>query len=307
MTRTYGCELPPERDPLSLTDWAEAVMLVEQIDEFTEADLRGRLVEQGEGISHDEPRGRQQVEDVLREVERRARHAPNTYPFKRGDFGIELANNRLVRIYAFLLWLSLPNSPFRHEIYKNAVTPLFDYLGQAALATLFGPQVRSIRFGWPASGGRPTGPRKALVWLTDEMRVTHDSTAPVSSRLKDGGVDVVLWRPFHDGRAGFPLLLAQCTVGKREWEKKGRDIQRPLWRRYLGMGWDPPTTLVLPFCVRHPDDFETWNIMAHDVSFVIDRVRLMELLEAVELQHIPQIEEITQWTDDREQDLLLSA
>ena len=305
MTRTYGCELPTERDALSLTDWAEAVMLVEQLAEFSEADLRGRLVEQLDDADADDPRGRQEVEDVLREVDRRARYAPNTYPFSRGSYGIELTNRRLERIYAFLLWLSLPNTPFHRKNYSNAVTPLFDHLGQAALATLLGPEVCAIRFGWPVSGGRPTGPRSALIWLTRRMQVTHDSTAPVSARLKDGGVDVVLWRPFRDGRGGFPILLAQCTVGQAEWQRKGRDIQRALWRRYLGLGWDPPTTLVLPFCVRQPDRFEAWNIVSHDVSFVIDRMRLLELLDQVERQHIPEVDEIERWTAERECDLLL--
>jgi hypothetical protein len=306
VSKTYGCELPPDRDAISLTDWAEAVMLVEQLADFSEADLRGRLVEQGHDLGgEDEAPGRQAVEDILREVERRARHAPDSYPFRHGDFGIELVNTRLVQIYSFLLWLSLPNSPFRRNVYSNTVTPLFDYVGQAGLGTLMGSEVRSIRFGWPVSGGRPTGSRKALVWLTERMRVDHDSTAPVSQRLKDGGVDVVLWRPFSDGRAGFPILLAQCTVGLAEWQQKGRDIQRSLWRRYLGLGSDPATTLVLPFCVQEPDRFEAWNIVTHDVSFIVDRLRLLELLDGIEPGDIPECGRIEKWTSEREDELSL--
>lgn len=306
MTRIFGCELPADRDPLTLTDWAEAVMLVEQLDELSETDLRGRLVEQLDVDPDDEPAGRQEVEDVLREVERRARHAPKSYPFIRGEYGIELSNRRLVRIYAFLLWLSLPNLPFHSKIYSNAVTPLFDYLGQAALATLLGPEVQTIRFGWPVSGDRPTGPRAALIWLTKQMRVAHDQNAPVSQAQKDGGVDIVFWRPFKDGRGGFPILLAQCTVGQTEWDKKGKDIRASLWRRYLGLSWDPPTTLVLPFCVRQPDKFEKWGLASHDVTYIVDRVRLLELLDFVELAHIPEVDAIRNWTDDRERELLLS-
>lgn len=282
-------------------------MLVEQLAEFSETDLRGRLVEQTVPPGSDEEvPGRQEVEDILREVDRRARHAPGAYPFRRGEYGIELANERLVRIYAFLLWLSLTNSPFKSKIYTNAVTPLFDFVGEAALATLLGPGVRAIRFGWPVSDGRPTGPRRALLWLAKEMRVEHDSTAPVSVALKDGGVDVVIWRPFADGRAGFPIMLAQCTVGRREWERKGRDIQRALWRRYLGLGWDPATALVLPFCVHEPDRFAAWDVVSHEVSFVVDRIRLLDLLAAVERSDIPHVAEIDAWTDSREQDLALT-
>jgi hypothetical protein len=306
VSRTYACELPLDRDALSLTDWAEAVMLVEQLQEFSESDLRGRLVEQASEEDDEEPRGRQYVEDVLREVSRRARHAPDAYPFRRGAVGIELSNPRLLTVYTFLLWLSLPNTPFRRKIYTNAVTPLFDHVGEAALATLLGPGARVVRFGWPVSGGRPTGPRGALRWLATQMNVHHDDDAPVSQALKDAGVDVVLWRPFEDRRAGFPILLAQCTVGQAEWKRKGCDIRRPLWRRYLGLGWDPPTTLVLPFCVEDPDRFQSWNLVSHDVSFIIDRLRLLELLASVERTDIPEVARIEQWTAERRDDLILA-
>jgi hypothetical protein len=307
VTKAYGCELPVERDAISLTDWIESIMLVEELCEISETDLRGRLVEQGGNDSDGQAApGRQQVEDVLREVERRSRHAPGSYPFQRGRYGITLANKRLLQVYAFLLWLSLPNSPFHSKIYSNEVTPLFDYLGEAALVTLLGPGARAIRFGWPVSGDRPTGPRKALVWLTGHMRVTHDPTAPISPTLKDGGVDVVLWRPFSDGRGGFPIILAQCTVGRSEWQRKGQDIKRALWRRYLGLGWDPATTLVVPFCVQEPDRFKAWDIACHDVSFIVDRLRLLELLDDVDSADIPHREQIEQWTSDRAQELALS-
>lgn len=307
MTVVYGCEFPSQRDVITLTDWAEAVMLVEGISEFSEADLRGRIVEQAEDeVAADEIPGRQQTEDILREVARRARHAPSTYPFRRGGYGIERANERLVAVYAFLLFLSMPETPFRKTVYSNAVTPLFDFVGAAALADLLGTEAQVIRFGWPVSGGRPTGPRTALEWLSAELGLDHDKTAPVSQAVKDAGVDVVLWRPFKDGRAAFPILLAQCTVGRVEWQRKGRDIQRSLWRRYLGLGWDPPTALVLPFCIHEPDRFEAWGLVNHDVSYIVDRIRLMELLSNVEQQDISEHAQIEQWTTARERELALN-
>lgn len=307
MSSVYGCEFPSKRDAISLTDWAEAVMLVEEIDEFSEADLRGRIVEQAEDeVAGEELPGRQHVEDILREVARRAKHAPDAYPFIRNEYGIERVKDRPTGIYSFLLYLSMPEAPFRNKVYGNAITPLFDYVGAAALADLLGAKACVIRFGWPVSDGRPTGPRAALVWLTDRLGLEHDKLAPLSEKLKDGGVDVVLWRPFKDGRGGFPILLAQCTVGHREWQKKGRDIQRPLWRRYLGLGWDPPTALVLPFCVHRPDRFQAWDIANHDVNYIIDRIRLLELLGGVEPGDIPKHDQIQQWTSECERELALA-
>jgi hypothetical protein len=307
LTRTFACELPVDRDRLSLTDWVEAMMIVERQSECSDAELRGRLVEQGDQDGGaDEAPGQRMVEDVLREVERRARFAPRSYPFRRNEFGVKLANPRLIRIYSFLLCLSILNVPFRSKVYTNAVTPLFDHLGIAALTALLGPQAVSIRFGWPVSGGRPKNARKALVWLAERMNLSHDEQAAVSASAKDCGVDAVIWRPFRDDRPGFPLLLAQCTVGQSEWTKKGGDIKPTLWREYLRLKRDPATALVLPFCVPQPDRFEGWALTSHDVSFIVDRLRLLELLERVDSSRVEAYARLSSWTKDREKDLVLS-
>lgn len=307
MSQVYGCDFPSDRDAITLADWAEAVMIVEEITEFSEADLRGRIVEQTEDeVDGDGPPGRQQVEDILREVSRRERFAPKSYPFRRTEFGIERAEDRFLSIYSFLLLLSMREAPFRKSVYSNEISPLFDFVGAAALTDLFGSRARTIRFGWPVTGDRPNGPRVALEWLASQLGLKHDKDAPLRKRLKDGGVDVVVWRPFEDGRLGFPVLLAQCTVGQREWEQKGRDIQRALWRKYLGLPGSPPTALVLPFCVHRPDRFENWEIVSHEVTFLIDRIRLLDLLTEVDPTAIAEHEKIDLWTTERMQDLALS-
>ncbi len=282
-------------------------MLVEDLAEFSEADLRGRIVEQiDDEVAADEPAGRQQVEDILREVGRREKCAPETYPFRRTEFGIERSDNPFISIYSFLLVLSMREAPFRESVYSNEVSPLFDFVGAAALSDLFGSRAKTIRFGWPVTGDRPKGPRVALEWLAKQLGLTHDKSAPLSQQLKDGGVDLVIWRPFEDGRIGFPVLLAQCTVGQHEWEKKGGDIKRRLWGKYLGLPGSPPTALVLPFCVSRPDRYEVWDVVSHDVTFLIDRLRLLDLLAEVEPSAITEHKQICLWTEERVQDLALS-
>lgn len=281
-------------------------MIVERRSDCSDAELRGRLVEEGDADGvEDEAPGRQLVEDVLREVERRARIAPRSYPFRRDEFGVMIANRRFIRVYTFLLCLSMLNVPFRSKIYTNAVTPLFDHLGIAALMTLFGPQADSVRFGWPVTGGRPKNARQALRWLAGRMNVSHDEEAAISDAAKDCGVDAVIWRPFRDNRSGFPLLLAQCTVGQSEWAKKGGDIKRSAWRQYLRLKHDPDTALVLPFCVPQPDKFAAWELTSHDVSFIVDRLRLLELLEPVAASKIQSYSVLSSWTRAREKDLIL--
>lgn len=152
MSQVYGCDFPSARDAVTLTDWAEAVMIVEERSEFSESDLRGRIAEQAEDeVEEDEMRGRQQVEDIVREVNRRAKYAPQTYPFRRTEFGIERIESSYLSIYSFLLLLSMREAPFRDSVYSNDVTPLFDFVGAAALADLFGSSLNDSL--WMANNG----------------------------------------------------------------------------------------------------------------------------------------------------------
>lgn len=59
----------------------------------------------------------------------------------------------------------------------------------------------------PAEGDVVAGPNQE-----DEEEDDRDFRLPTYS---DGGVDVVAWQDFRDGRAGFPVLLAQCTVQEK--------------------------------------------------------------------------------------------
>jgi hypothetical protein len=92
-------------------------------------------------------------------------------------------------------------------------------------------------------------------------------------RRQDGGVDVVAWRPFDDGRRGFPVVLVQCTL-QRDFVQKSRDIDLRTWSGWLAFDADPLTALAIPYTVASD---ESWNEMAANV-IVLDRLRLVRLL-----------------------------
>ena len=73
-------------------------------------------------------------------------------------------------------------------------------------------------------------------------------------------MDVVAWRPYADGRPGFILLLAQCTVA-RDTEKKAKDIEESFWRDYFTLRWDSLTALVVPYCISMQEE-ERWTTLA---------------------------------------------
>lgn len=92
----------------------------------------------------------------------------------------------------------------------------------------------------------------------------------------DGGVDVVAWHHFRDGRAGFPVLLAQCTV-QAKWRPKTRDISTTLWRSWIDFPTRPQKVLVIPFAV--PEGKAWWRDRNRLAGMILDRMRVSELLE----------------------------
>jgi hypothetical protein len=90
---------------------------------------------------------------------------------------------------------------------------------------------------------------------------------------KDGGVDVVAWRPFPDGRSGFPVLLAQCTL-ERDYTHKAGDVDTRVWSGWLALDVDPSTALAIPDVVAAGEE---WNALAAR-TIVLDRIRLAALI-----------------------------
>jgi len=91
-------------------------------------------------------------------------------------------------------------------------------------------------------------------------------------RRKDGGVDVVAWRPFQDGRPGFPIVLAQCTI-ESDVLAKARDIDIRQWATWLALDASILIALAIPGTV--PRD-ESWNELARN-NVVLERLRLVSL------------------------------
>jgi hypothetical protein len=109
--------------------------------------------------------------------------------------------------------------------------------------------------------------------------------------LKDGGVDVVCWRPFRDGRAGFAVLQCQCTV-RANWWSKDDDVVIEKWRGRIDFGKDPIIALAIPFAVDAA--FDQWDEVRRSVHVLLDRMRLCELITPV---RVPDLDRIATWVE----------
>ena len=130
----------------------------------------------------------------------------------------------------------------------------------------------------------------AVSWLADLFNLGTGSSTP-RPRRKDGGVDVIAWRPFRDGRAGYAIVLCQCTA-QLNWVPKAKDIVLGQWRGWIDLGLDPLTALAVPFAVS--TTFDRWDELKRTVNIILERIRLCELLSLVPIERL---EDIRRWTE----------
>lgn len=170
------------------------------------------------------------------------------------------------------LLLMSSESPARPLMNLPQAAEQLERITVEAVKGLFGPGTSAVRFAWPSEDGRPAEFPDAIRWLAARMNVRIGSAYRPPYR-KDGGVDVVAWRPFPDGRSGFPVLLAQCTL-ERRYSSKAADVDTRIWSGWLALDVDPATALSVPDVVPVGEE---WNTLAAR-TVILDRIRLASLI-----------------------------
>ena len=252
----------------AIADWIETSVLVSDSGHFGRDkldDLAAREI----GASP------MKVTMAIDTMAKRARVLGAAYPFTVRDIAVLRRKSRHAGHYAALLYLT-PGSVARQTVRASETAEmgeLLEEVSEEALANFWGVGGSALSFGYPSKHGRPEAFDQAVVWLAGRIGL-EAGRGYRPPRRKDGGVDVVAWRQFTDGRPGFPLALAQCTI-QAETFTKTTDIDLRLWASWLAMDSDPLSLLVIPGTVRSagPD----WKQLA-TVVMVIDRIRLLDLL-----------------------------
>jgi hypothetical protein len=268
-----------------VADWIETVLFVSGAATVG-LDKLFSLAEQELGFE------RATVAMALRVMSVRERTLGALYPFEVVE-NIAVCRRKPCRSegsYASLLCLT-PSSPARQLVPGLSTSEMgykLEELAESALVNLWGTGGRALRFGFPSVHGRPEKFDQAITWLAAQIGV-EPGTGYRPPRRKDGGVDVVAWRQFMDGRPGFPIALAQCTV-QAETFTKTTDIDIRLWATWLAMDADPTSLLVIPGTIRR--EGPEWGQLTSVVT-VIERLRLVELLGRSE-----GTEQASAWTDE---------
>jgi hypothetical protein len=297
----------------------EELTLDERDDPDSEESEEIELPLVDEGRSEREVR----VEQLLDEIELRLRLGSQLYPFEASEERITWRSVPGAHVYLFLLALSWPDAPARKALKLSKVEAAYDNVCLEALRRYLGRGAIGVRFAKNShdpddQGTRPKKFREAITWLReqlelgaakrtppDEAAIVHwedvDATdeqgrVPLNS-YEDGGVDVVVWWRFRDDRAGSPVLLAQCTV-QLEWGDKVSDISVDRWDKWIDFATVPPQlALVIPFAVNR--ESKTWAERTVDAGVIIDRLRLIELLDELETEQVAALvdNDVRSWTE----------
>lgn len=278
------------------------------------------------------------VEQIRDEIMERQSIGTKLYPFTILGERVQERAACGADVYLLLLVLGSEVLPFRAERRAHEVEQVYDLIAMAALRRYLGRDARGLRFARTArvedaeAAGetddpdlRPTSFPKAIEWLRDHLdlgsgvrKAPDDESVgnqphhgphwedavpdlpplgrkPLAS-YNDAGVDVVVWWRFADNRAGFPVLLAQCTV-QITWEAKLEDIKLVLWEKWIDFDTVPPQrALVIPFADRR--DHPNWRDRTSLAGTILDRVRLIELLNELECDQLEALitDEARTWT-----------
>ena len=258
----------PTRRANKVADWLEITALARGVSLGADA-----LHTMGQGFGFKAA----DVDLGLTTMGRRSALLGKAYPFATGA-GIAARVDAWKYAWTAMLLMS-PESPTRSSIDLAEAAAHLERITAEALKRLYGAGTSSVRFAWPSEDGRPPEFPDAVRWLAGVMRVPV-GTAYRPPYAKDGGVDVVAWRSFPDGRSGFPVLLAQVTLEK-EYVYKAADVDVRVWAGWLALDHDPATALAIPDVVASGED---WNSLAAR-TVVLDRIRLASLLEGTDSDH----------------------
>ncbi|WP_146082996.1 hypothetical protein [Rathayibacter sp. AY1E8] len=264
---------PANFSAFELAEWIEFHLLLNGLESISRSSIMQKFPA---GQSPDAA----EMDQLFSEIRRRSILCESLYPYREVDESIAVDSEIDGRVYQLLLILSLRSAPFRLENRYNEINPAFELITREALISNLGDRARAVRFGWPSDDGRPERLDAAVTWLAKELGLSEGNTSgDIDSSDKDGGIDVVGWKPFSDGAPAFPVWLVQCTV-QATYERKPSDVKPEKWMAWIKFGKPPGIALSIPYAI--PPDAKIWGTLRWSAGLILDRLRLCEDLRTTD-------------------------
>lgn len=249
--------LPNHGNYNRVADWVE-LFVIKENRAISKQKIQ-TLFEEG-GIDLDD-----YISDVMIELDRRALLYGTDSPFKVNGLKIE-PNVKWRENPVHTLCLIF--STYGVDSDTCTGTTLFEKVGFELLKNFFQSEV--VHLGFPTTTNLLTQ-LNSIATSSNELRGAH--TPP--SREKDGGVDIISWKPFFDSRSSQLIVLAQCGAGADWKDKNSIDIRT--WTLYINWNYE---TIVPSMVITQIVESDKWTKYSLKYGVLIDRVRLYRIFVA---------------------------
>lgn len=226
----------------------------------------------------------QELNEYFAYIRYRSEAFATSYPFLIDDESTSLQLkeelNEHQMLYLFLLLASSLRNFDKRASYRISsdfeaicATALRRYIGNRSEVRIFGKGTHS-----DYTGKKFAKLSKLANDIGDALAVTEEDFGAKDSG--DAGLDLVAWLPTYDQSKGRLLVFAQCACGK-DWEDKQSSSGFDSWNPLIHLSTYPVNAMFIPYCFR--DTGGNWYA-SHKIrmTVLIDRFRLMKLLEAVQ-------------------------
>lgn len=290
MIEDYG--LINDRSPHLVADLCEIMCYFEE-QEVSRGDIERFLSEKGgEGLLVDlrlekldsaetNEKLQELSEEVFRHLGYREKAFGTYYPFvTEGDVLVPVLEvTQRQKAYAALLAFS------RLKMFSAADRSLFAadfevFCLEAALG--FTGTWKVIHFGKGGHHRKAFGTKlkEALRNLADVLKETpmvKEIEKLSENNVGDAGIDIVIYKKWHDHAPAVPAYFAQCAAQQETWPSKKFESSGWNLERYFHFFHKPGTIVFIPLCFRGVDG--DWINSAGHQSILVDRKRLLDLIE----------------------------
>lgn len=255
-----------------LCDWIEGSVLFDNED-LSKADIVDVLKE--EEVYDDPDVAMALVNDAWNELQDRLVWIGGKGPFSFFSQSIKSEGSWEENpAHSFCILLSMP------QCYDNWSTALYqgDYSEQGRLFEALTKVSIEHQFSdWEVypTGWSSKNPVK-LSNIVDEIanrlgEIKGELQPWTNPRTKDGGLDLLCYRPFLDNRGGVPVYLMQCASGK-DWENKLHRPNLNVWTKIIKFMAKPRKAFAIPFAL--PD--KKFKATCTEVNgMLLDRYRIL--------------------------------
>lgn len=219
---------------------------------------------------------------ILSEILRRINTLGECYPFKLEENCLTYKPDHPNITYKFCLTIceskSLTKKPY------TLLPRAFEQLSKELTKYQLGPFANAMHTGWPRQDENPVAFRRLAEelhantgeWHWQPQAGLDDND---TNRIKDEGLDFIVWLKSPDNRPGQLFITGQCACGN-DWSTKFHDISIKRLSK-----WFHPATWVKPvkaFCTPYALVDGYLMEASQEAGLVFDRFRLAKLAETYE-------------------------